>query len=512
MALLSFVLQWLEKQQWMLPLSLLLLFTLFFLPRLIGPNSSKSNLPPSPPKFPAIGNIHQLGTLIHRSLRDLSHKYGPIMLLHLGAVPVVVVSSGDIAREILKEQDVNFANRPFTTAANELLYGCTDVGFSPYGEHWRKLRKICVIDLLSTKRVQSFKFVREEEILCLLEKIKAAGMKKSPVNLSKQFFALSNNIITRCALGKKYDEKDKFMELTKQVSELLQAFSFGDFFPSLKRVDLLTGLLKRLKRTSHGLDAFFEQVIEEHIRERKHNNDYLNKKSDCVDLLLKLQNNNQDINLTRVNIKALIQDLFLAGNDTTTTTLEWTMAELVRHPDIMKKAQEEVRRVVGHNNKTKVEQEDIQQMDYFKCIIKETLRLHPALPTLLPHQSLKDSTVGGYHIPANTRVMINAWAIQRDPKVWSNAEEFIPERFMDNTTDFKGQDYDFIPFGSGRRMCPGITFAISIVELAIANLLYLFNWELPNGGIKEELDMTEAFGLSVAKKIPLELFPIPHLS
>ncbi|KAK9117355.1 hypothetical protein Sjap_016302 [Stephania japonica] len=492
MALLSLLLQWLEKQQWMLlqhplSLSLLLLFTLFLLLKLgRSPNSSKYNLPPSPSKFPVIGNIPQLGTLIHRSLRDLSQKYGPIMLLHLGRVPVVVVSSGDIAKEILKDHDVNFANRPFTTAANELLYGCTDVGFSPYGEHWRKLRKVCVIELLSTKRVQSFKFVREEEIGCMLEKIKStAGMKKSPINLSKLLFALSNNIICRCVIGKKFDEKDKFMELTKQVSELLQAFSFGDFFPSLKWMDVLTGLIKRLKRTSHGLDAFFEQVIEEHVRERNHNNENLNKENDC--------------------------DLFLAGNETTTTTLEWTMAELVKHPDIMKKAQEEVRRVVGHN-KTKMEEEDIQQMVYLKCIIKETLRLHPALPNMLPHQSSKDSNVGGYHIPANTRVIINAWAIQRDPQVWSSAEEFIPERFMNNNTDFKGLDYDFIPFGSGRRMCPGSTFALSIVELAIANLLYLFNWELPNGGIKEELDMTEAFGTSVAKKIPLELLPIPHFS
>ncbi|KAK9117353.1 hypothetical protein Sjap_016300 [Stephania japonica] len=520
MALLSFLQQWLEKQQWMLLqhpllLSLLLLFSFFFLLRIgYGPNSSKSNLPPSPPKFPIIGNIHQLGPLIHRSFRDLSQKYGPIMLLHMGGVPVVVVSSGEIVREITKDHDVNFANRPFTTAAHALLYGCTDVGFSPYGEHWRKLRRICVMELLTPKRVHSFKSFREEEIGCLLEKIKAAAaMKNSPIDLSKMFFVLSNDIVSRCAVGKKHGEKDKFRELSRQLSELIPAFSFGDFFPYLKWMDVLTGLVRRLKITSQELDAFFEQVLEEHVGERNHNDgEYLNKENDCMDLLLKVQENNQYINLTKLNIKALIQDLFIAGSETTATTLEWTMAELIKNPDIMKKAQEEVRRVTGHNKCSKVEEEDIKQMDYLKCIINESLRLHPAIPTLLPHQSSKACTVGGYHIPAKTRVMINAWAIQRDPKVWSRAEEFIPDRFINSTIDFKGQDYNFIPFGSGRRMCPGSTFALAIVESAIANLLYWFDWELPNGAANEELDMTEAFGLSVAKKIPLKLVPIYHFS
>lgn len=202
--------------------------------------------------------------------------------------------------------------------------------------------------------------------------------------------------------------------------------------------------------------------------------------------------------------------MFLGGSDTTSTTVEWTMTELVRNPAIMKKAQEEVRRIVG--KKTKIEDSDVDQMDYMKCVIKETLRMHPAAPLLAPRETTSSVKLGGYDIPDKTLVYINAWAIQRDPEFWEMPEEFLPERFENNKVNFNGQDFQFIPFGSGRRKCPGIAFGLASTEHMVANLLYWFDWKLPTNddASLQEIDMTEKFGLTVNKKVPLRLQPIPY--
>jgi cytochrome P450 len=196
--------------------------------------------------------------------------------------------------------------------------------------------------------------------------------------------------------------------------------------------------------------------------------------------------------------------MFVAGTDTSSTVLEWLMAELIKNLRIMKKAQEEVRRVV--NKKSKIDVNDINKMDYLKCIFKEILRLHPPLPLSIPRETITSVKIGGYDIPAKTKVFANIWAIQRDPKVWERLEEFIPERFEDNPIDYKGQDFEFIPFGGGRRGCPGMTFGVASVENVVANLLCWFDWKLKG----EDLDMTEINALTASKKIPLHLVPTLH--
>ena len=208
-----------------------------------------------------------------------------------------------------------------------------------------------------------------------------------------------------------------------------------------------------------------------------------------------------------IDVPTQLQDLLFGGIETTSTVSEWFMAEILRKPSVMKKVQEEVRRVVGE--KAKVEMEDIEQMHYFKCVVKETLRLHPPVPLLVPRKTTESVEVGGYHIPVGTRILINAWAIQRHPESWDRPEEFIPERFENTPVDFNVQDFHFVPFGFGRRRCPGLAFGIFSVEHLIANLLYWFDWKLPNGvGIlPEDLDMCEVYGITVHKKVPLEILP-----
>jgi len=197
----------------------------------------------------------------------------------------------------------------------------------------------------------------------------------------------------------------------------------------------------------------------------------------------------------------------VGGTDTTSAALEWAMSELVRNPIIMKKVQEEVRTIVGH--KSNVEERDVNKMHYLKCVIKETLRMHPPVALVVPRVTRSDIKLKGYDIPAKTTVHINAWAIQRDPKFWESPEEFLPERFENSEVDFKGQDSQFIPFGFGRRGCPGMNFGTASVEYMLANLLYWFDWKLPETDT-QDIDMNEIFGLVVSKQVPLHLKPTTY--
>ncbi|PON72324.1 Cytochrome P450, E-class, group I [Parasponia andersonii] len=490
-----------------------------------SPNGQDINVPPSPPRLPLIGNLHQLGAHLHKSLGALSDKYGPLMLLYLGQVPTLVVSSADMVREIVKSHDVVFSSRPKTVAADILLYGCKDLAFSPYGEYWKQVRKICVFELLSPKRVQQFQFVREDETILLVDKIRQACQTsnmvcRSSINLSEMLVITSNNVISRCVLGQSLEGKEGRSRalggLLRSVMVYLMAFSVGDFFPPLRWIDSLRGFNDQLKATFRALDQFFDLVIEEHkskILESDDGQILLPSAKDFLDILLQLQKDAAllGFELTQNNVKGILLDMFLGGTSTTSAASEWIMSELIRNPRVMKKAQEEVRSVI--EKKPKIDANDINQMDYLKCVIKETLRLHPPSPLLGPRETIDQSVeMGGYHIPGKTRVLFNAWAIQRDPSLWDKPEEFLPERFENKSIEYEGQDFEFIPFGVGRRGCPGLKFADTSIEYIIANLLYWFDWRLPgdSGHSMEDLDMSEIYGLSVHKKVPLHLIPIPY--
>ncbi|XP_038893607.1 cytochrome P450 71A1-like [Benincasa hispida] len=475
------------------------------------------NFPPSPPKLPLIGNLHQIGPLPHQSMAALSQKHGPLMLLKLGQAPVLVISSAKMAEHVLKTHDLNFSNRPQTTAARILLYGCRDLGFAPYGEFWRQARKICALELFSIKRVESFQYVRDEEIDVLINKIRKS-MSEESVDLGRLFFQTSNDIVSRCVLGQKFEDENgnsRFGKISRRVMVLITAFCVEDFFPSFGWIiDVIRGFDWELKNCFKILDGFFSKVVEEHkekiIRGGGINIDDYKSKKDFVDIMLHLrQDDKLDYHFSLDNLKAIVLDMFVGGSDTTATGLEWTMTELMRKPRIMKKVQEEVRTIIG--KKSKIEAEDIKKMEYMQCVIKESLRLHPPAPLLLPRETTTDVEIEGYYIPSKTRVFVNAWAIQRDSQSWDNPNEFIPERFMDKTNlaDYKGHQIEFIPFGSGRRKCPGLSFGIASFEFALASMLYWFDWKLPNGC--ESLDVEEEYGLTVRKKIPLRLKPIPYV-
>ncbi|KAK9949405.1 hypothetical protein M0R45_004929 [Rubus argutus] len=480
--------------------------------------TTAKNSPPSPPKLPIIGNLHQRGLQTHRSLGALSQRHGPLMLLHFGSVPVLVASSAEVAQEIMRTHDLSFSDRPKSLIYDKLFYNQKDVAFSPYGEYWKQVKSICVLNILSNKKVRSFGALREEEVKSMMNEIAICSSSSRVVNLSKMFATLTNDVICRVTLGSKYSSNDHaedgktFPELLLEFEELLGRLNIGDFIPWLAWLSRVTGLNAKLDKVAKELDDFLDKVIQEHIDHgsKSTGEDRNEEQRDFVDVLLEIQKGNSlALPLDILSIKALILDMFVAGTGTTYTVLEWAMTEILRHPRIMSKLQNEIRGIVG--KKADITEQDLNEMHYLKAVIKETLRLHPPAPLLLPRKSTQDVKINGYDIKANTQVIVNAWQIGRDSKSFNKPEEYDPERFLIHSgIDYKGNDFQLIPFGAGKRICPGIQFAMAINEIALANLVHKFNWALPGEARSDDLDMTESIAITIHREYPLEAVASPY--
>ncbi|XP_051131705.1 cytochrome P450 736A117-like [Andrographis paniculata] len=466
-------------------------------------NQHQGLQPPSPPRLPILGNLHQLSPLTHRSFHALGAKYGPIMLLHLGRLPVIIVQSSAAAAEIMKTHDLVFADKPGSGTMRKLFYNHKDISVAPYGEYWRKLKSICILQLLSCKRVQSFHFIREEEIALLVEKIKACCRSSSPVNLSELFTSFTYDVICRASCGRKYSEGEdgwRFPRLLTQVMELVGSMNVGEYVPWLWWIDSITGFNRRVNRVAKEVDEFLEMVIQDHLNSRRleiGESGHGNHEDSFVGILHNIYADNI---IDRDGIKAIILDMFAGGTETAAAALEWTMTELLRHPNVMNKLKCEVRAILKDKNHTiSITNDDLEQMHYLRAVVKETLRIHPPI-AFMSRLARQDVKVMGYDIPAGTMVILNAWAVGRDPASWDEPDTFKPERFVGSSIDFKGVDFELIPFGAGRRGCPGIGFAMANIELVLANLINKFEWELPN---LEGLDTTEQPGVTTHRKNPL---------
>ncbi|WCJ33074.1 cytochrome P450 family 71 subfamily B polypeptide 35 [Euphorbia peplus] len=462
--------------------------------------NSTNNLPPGPWRLPLTGSLHHLMTsLPHRRLKDLAEKYGPIMHLQLGELTSIVISSPETAKEVMKTHDITFAQRPFLLPMTLPTYNFSDIAFSPYGDYWRQMRKICTVELLNAKRVESFRPIREEQVSNLITSInRVAG---SPVNFSMMVRSLVYSIVSRTAFGKIWEREDVFIAALEVIVEAASGFSLADLYPSIKLFQVLSGIKNKTERHHIKIEKIFQNIIDQH-RARKGN-------EDLVDVLLNIQDQGGlQFPLTDDNIKAVILDVFVAGTETSSTTIEWAMSELMKNPQAMEKAQEEVRQIFSTQGD--VDESRLDELNYLKLVVKETLRLHAPVPFLLPRECREKCTIYGYEIPVKSRVMVNVWAMGRDPKYWNEAEKFNPERFMDSSMDYKGNNFEYLPFGAGRRMCPGLKYGVVNVEFPLAQLLYHFDWKLPNGITPEKLDMLENFGAAVSRKNDLNLIPIPY--
>ncbi|XVF35991.1 hypothetical protein REPUB_Repub19eG0019700 [Reevesia pubescens] len=492
-------------------MAVLILFFLLTLPLALfilikHKNNGNIHLP-SPQGLPLIGHLHlQMldNSAPHIFLWKLSKKYGSLMSLQLGFRSILVVSSAKMAKEVMKTHDLDFCSRPTLHCAHKLSYNGSDIVFSPYSAYWRQIRKICVVHLFNSNRGKLYRPIREDEVARLIEKVSKLLVDSKPVNLSEAIMCLTSSIICRIGFGKKYEdeetERSRFHGLLHESEILFASFCISDYFPYMGWLDRFSGLHNRLENIFKELDTFYQKLIDEHLDPNRPKPE----QEDIVDVLLQIwKDRDFTIDLTMDNIKAVLMNVFIAGTDTSAAAVIWVMTFLMKNPRCLKKTQEEVRNLIGE--KSFVNEDDVQALTYLKAVIKETFRLHPVVPLILPRETMRKCNIGGYEIPAKTLVYVNAWAVGRDSEAWENPEEFYPERFIGSSIDYKGLDFELIPFGGGRRGCPGIHMGVATVELALANLLYKFDWEMPVGMNNEDLDFEVIHGITIHKKNALNL-------
>uniref|UniRef100_A0A0D9V4M2 Cytochrome P450 n=1 Tax=Leersia perrieri TaxID=77586 RepID=A0A0D9V4M2_9ORYZ len=473
----------------------------------------RSRLPPGPAGLPIVGSLPFIDPNLHTYFAGLAEKHGPILSIRLGSMVDIVVNSPQLAREVLRDQDAVFANRVMPDAGDAVSFGgVQNIVGNPVGPMWRMLRRVCVHEMMSPAGLASVHGLRRREFRDTLRYLHSKS--GEPVDVGAQMFLNTMNVITSTMWGGTIESESEraavgseFRALVAEVTELIGTPNVSDLFPALKPFDL-QGVRRKMERLRSRFEVMFTKIIQQRMK-----SDGGDTSTDFLECLLKMEKEGGDgkTPLTMDNVKGFLLEMVVGGTDTTSNTVEWAMAEMLQNPEAMNKVQQELDSVVGRD--AVVEESHLPQLHYLRLVIKETLRLHPPVPLLVPHSPSADSTVGGYHVPEGSRVLVNVWAIQRNPLVWNEPLEFNPERFTvdggGHKGDFSGSQLDYLPFGSGRRICAGMAMAEKLTMYSIAMLLQAFDWKLPQG---EQLDLSEKFGIVMKKATPLVAIPTPRLS
>ncbi|KAG9138685.1 hypothetical protein Leryth_018573 [Lithospermum erythrorhizon] len=467
-------------------------------------------LPPGPRPLPIVGNLYQVKPVKFRCFNELAKTYGPIFSIYYGSQMNVIVSTTELAKEVLKENDQHLADRFRTRSSHSMSRGGMDLIWADYGPHYVKVRKLCNLELFSPKRLEAIRPMREDEYTALVENIykdcTKPELKGKSLLLREYLSAVAFNNITRLAFGKRFTDSEgvvneqgqKFKKITLDGNKINAKPSIAEYIPWTRCIFKVEQ--EALDKLAADRDRLTRVIMEEHTKSG-------NTKQHFVDALLTLQ---KQYDISEDTIIGLLWDMIAAGMDTATISTEWAMAELVRNPRVQQKAQEELDCVVGPDRI--MTEADFPKLPYLQCIVKESLRLHPPTPMMLPHKASANVKIGGYDIPKGSIVHVNIWAIARDPACWKNPEEFRPERFLEDDRDMKGTDYRLLPFGAGRRICPGAQLAINLVTSMIGHLLHQFTWLPPPELKPEEIDLSENPGTVTYMTNPVEAVVTPRLS
>ncbi|XP_059455881.1 cytochrome P450 76T24-like [Corylus avellana] len=472
-------------------------------------NSSSPGLPPGPRPFPIIGNILQLGKLPHEAAAKLSKTYGPLMTLKLGSRTTIVISSPDLAKEALQKHDHVFSGRTVPDSAQVLDHHKFSIAWQPASAYWRNLRKVSATQIFVPKRIDSTQAIRRKKVQELVDYIEENCGNGQALDIGRAAFttvlnSISNTFFSADLADFCSNASQEFQSLLLRIMEEAGRPNIADYFPALSLLDP-QGARRRMLVYSTKWFGILDDIITKRVQLRASSRDCM-ASSDVLDSLLNhVEEDNSELSYD--DIKHLLVDLFSAGIDTTASTVEWAMAELLYNPKKMAKARKELEEVLGNDGV--VQESDISKLPYLQAIVKENFRLHPAAPFLVPHKAEADVEMCGFTVPKNAQILVNVWAMGRDSSIWPNPTLFSPERFLEKDgIDFKGRDFELIPFGAGRRMCPGLPLANRMVHLMLASLVHHFNWKLANEMKPENINMREIFGLSLHRAEPLWAIPI----
>nr|AJD25181.1 cytochrome P450 CYP76AH1 [Salvia miltiorrhiza] len=468
----------------------------------------RRNLPPGPFPYPIVGNMLQLGANPHQVFAKLSKRYGPLMSIHLGSLYTVIVSSPEMAKEILHRHGQVFSGRTIAQAVHACDHDKISMGFLPVASEWRDMRKICKEQMFSNQSMEASQGLRRQKLQQLLDHVQKCSDSGRAVDIREAAFITTLNLMSATLFSSQATEFDskatmEFKEIIEGVATIVGVPNFADYFPILRPFDP-----QGVKRRA---DVFFGKLlakIEGYLNERlesKRANPNAPKKDDFLEIVVDIIQANE-FKLKTHHFTHLMLDLFVGGSDTNTTSIEWAMSELVMNPDKMARLKAELKSVAG--DEKIVDESAMPKLPYLQAVIKEVMRIHPPGPLLLPRKAESDQEVNGYLIPKGTQILINAYAIGRDPSIWTDPETFDPERFLDNKIDFKGQDYELLPFGSGRRVCPGMPLATRILHMATATLVHNFDWKLEDDSTAAADHAGELFGVAVRRAVPLRIIPI----
>ncbi|XVF10721.1 hypothetical protein REPUB_Repub07fG0206900 [Reevesia pubescens] len=464
-------------------------------------------LPPGPPTIPIFGNLFQLSDKPHKSLAKLAKTHGDIMTLKLGQVTTIVFSSATMAKEILQKHDATFSNRNVPDGIRALQHHETGLPWMPISTTWRNLRKICNLHIFASQKLDANQNLRRRKVEELLADVHDSCRVGKAIDFGQAAFKTSLNFISSTIfsidLADSSDTAQEFREIVQSIKEELGKTNFGDYFHVLLGNFDLQGIRRRMTIHFGKIINLFDKVIDKRLELRKRN-DYIST-NDLLDTLLHINEDNNE-ELDRNLINHLLLDLFTAGTETTSSTIEWAMAELLHNPKALAEARRELKQIIGEGNQ--VEESDVACLPYLQAIVKETLRLHPPAPLLLPRKAEADIEIHDFIVPKGAQVLVNAWAIGRDPKLWEEPDSFLPERFIGSEMDVKGRDFGLIPFGAGRRICPGLPLAIRMLHLMLGRLIHSFDWKLEDGVTPESLNMDDVYGIVTQKAQPLRAIPI----
>ncbi|CAI9101631.1 OLC1v1038999C1 [Oldenlandia corymbosa var. corymbosa] len=466
-----------------------------------------AKLPPGPFQFPIIGNLHQISKKPHQSFAKLSKTYGPLMSVRLGRKHTIIVSSAEVAREVLQKNDSICSTRSVPNAAETLDHNKFSMAWLPPSTQWRNMRKMCREQVFSTQRLDSSQSLRQEKLKELRDYVNSCSNSWKSVEIGEAAFITSLNLMSRTLFSVDFAnyDSDSTQELRDAVWGVMKnvgAPNLSDYFPVLRLIDP-QGIMRSARTSFQNLFDIFDRLINE--RKLVVGGSSEMKKNDLLEALLD-ENIKNESEFSIDVLKHLLLDLFVAGIDTTSSTVEWAMAELLRSPKWMEKVRKELKQVIGEEGV--VQESDISRLPDLQAVVKETFRLHPAAPFLVPHKATEDVEINGYTVPKNTEILVNAYAVGRDERTWSEPEMFKPERFLDSEIDVKGKHFELIPFGGGRRICPGLPLAYRMVHLMLASLIHNIDWKLEGEIRPQDLDMDEMFGLTIQKALPLKAIPL----